>query len=355
MFDASKCDKCGDCFMRCQYVDYSLAKAIKEITTLIEGKDADILTECITCMACNEYCQKGANPFDLILQLQEEKGIVPVPEATIKWFDMAVAIPNEVNEGDIDKPALSLCIMLHDYPPGVTESQMFDGLTVIKGGDYYSKIAYLHSGMESTVRENAQKFVDNLVRLGKNEIILIHDDCYTMLTKKVPEYGIEVPFKPVHIVEYMLNYLKDHQSSIIKLNKKIAYQRPCISRYTPEKEPMLDELFELIGVQRVARRYDREDALCCGAAVWYMNRERSIRIRDMNLTDAKAHGAEAMVFLCPHCYWFLSRPCQERDLASIFITDLCRMALGEVPFSSRPWQALAVSFHQLWNISPNTK
>jgi len=98
----------------------------------------------------------------------------------------------------------------------------------------------------------------------------------------------------------------------------------------------MGELFELIGIQRVTRRYDREDALCCGAVQFYVNRERSIRLQDMNLTDAKAHGAEAMVFLCPHCYWFLSWPCEERGLAAIFLTDLCRMALGEVPFSSRP-------------------
>ena len=337
MFDASKCDKCGDCFVRCQYVDYSLEKAIKEITALMEGKDAEILTSCITCMACNEYCQKGANPYDLILRLQEEKGIVWVPESTIKVFDMGAAIPNEVSEGDPDKPVLSLCAMGYYYPPGIIESQMFNGLTLVKGGDYYSRIGYLHLAMESVVRQNAQKFVDNLARLGKNEIVLVHDDCYTMLAKKAQEYGIKVPFKPVHIVEYMLNYLKDHRSSIIKLNKRIAYQRPCISRYTPGKEPMLDEFFELVGVQRVARRYDREDALCCGAVLSDVDRERGRRIRDMNLTDAKAHGAEAMVFLCPFCYQSLSRPCQERGLASIFITDLCRMALGEVPFSSRPW------------------
>jgi Fe-S oxidoreductase len=337
MFDASKCDRCGDCFVRCQYVDYSQEKAIEEITALMEGRDAEILRECVTCMACNEYCQKGAKPYDLILQLQEEKGIVWVPEKTIQWFEMGDAMPNELTEGDPDKPALSLCTMGWDYPPGVTESQMFDGLTVVEGGDYYSKIAYLHSGMESVVRENALRFVNNLARLGKNEIVFIHDDCYTMLTTKAREYGIEVPFKPVHIIEYMLNYLKDHQGSITRLNRRIAYQRPCISRYTPEKEPMLDELFQLIGVERVARRHDREDALCCGALLFYVSRERSMAVRDMNLTDAIAHGAEAMVFLCPHCYWFLSRPCEERGLGSIFITDLCRMALGEIPFSSRPW------------------
>jgi len=98
---------------------------------------------------------------------------------------------------------------------------------------------------------------------------------------------------------------------------------------------MLDELFALIGVERVARRYDREDALCCGALAWYVNRERSMRVVDMNLIDAKAHGAEAMVFLCPLCYMSLAPYCKGYGLAPIFIIDLCRMALGEVPSSTR--------------------
>jgi heterodisulfide reductase subunit C len=44
------------------------------------------LRECITCMACNEYCRQGANPYDLILQCQEEKGILPVLEEDLERF-----------------------------------------------------------------------------------------------------------------------------------------------------------------------------------------------------------------------------------------------------------------------------
>ena len=335
MFDASKCDKCGDCLVRCQYVGFTREKAVNEITALMEGRYAEILAECMTCMACNEYCQKGANPFDLICQLQGEKRTILVPPATLRQLDSLSAVPNKIIEGDPNKPALSLCIV-GDLLPGITESQMFDGLTIFKGGDYYSKIAYLHVGMENTVRDNAQRFVDNLAKLGRKEIVIVHEDCYIMLASKAQEYGIELPFKVIHIVEYMLNYLKEHESSITKLNREIAYQRPCASRYTPEKEPVLDELFQLIGIYRVPRRYDREDALCCHVSGCHADSERSKRSKDMNLTDARAHGAEAMVFLCPLCYMSLAPYCKGYGLAPIFIIDLCRMALGEVPSSTRP-------------------
>ena len=334
MFDLSKCDRCGDCLVRCQYVDYNREQAVKEVSALIEGKDAEILRQCITCMACNEYCQKGANPYDLILQLQEERGILPVLEDALTRLGNSKNLPSQVTKGDPDKPAISLCTMKGRVPEGAVQGQMFDDLTIVDGGEYFCYIVYLHTARESLFREGVPRFVDNLARLNKKEVILLHDDCYSTLTTKAQEYGIKLPFKPVHIIEYLLNYLKAHRSSITKLDKKIAYQRPCISRYTPEKEPMLDELFELIGVQRVARKYDRQDALCCGGAFIEKDRERGLRIQDKNITDAIGYGADAMVMLCPICWTRLNQPCRERGLPPIYLTNLCRMALGEKPFPS---------------------
>jgi hypothetical protein len=334
MFDLSKCDSCGDCLVRCQYVDYGRHKAIQEITALIEGKDAEILKDCITCMACNEYCTKGANPYDLILELQERKGVWPMSEERLKRFTAQENFPCQIIEGDPAKPALSLCTMKNRLPEGAVSGQMFDGLTIVDGGRYYCYILHLHLARESYFRKNIQKFIDSLAGLNKKEVVLIHDDCYSTATAKAREYGIEVPFRPVHIIEYLLNYLKAHPRNITRLDKKIAYQRPCISRYTPEKEPMLDELFELIGVDRVPRKYDRQDALCCGAAFMEREPERVLEFQNKNISDAKGCGADAMVLLCPICWMSLSQPCRERGLPPIYLTNLCRTALGEIPFPS---------------------
>jgi len=332
MFNLSKCDRCGDCFVKCQYVDYSRDKAIREISSLIESKDAEILTQCTTCMACNEYCQKGANPYDLILQLQEEKGILPVSEERFKAFIMMEGMPGQITRGNPYKPALSLCVLKARLPEGAVESRMFDGLTVFDGGKYFCYSLYLHTARESYMRKNIQKFVDSLASLKKEEIVLLHDDCYTAVVAKAREYGIKVPFKPVHIIEYLLNYVREYQAEIIRLNKKIAYQRPCISHYTPEKEPMLNELFELIGVERVARKHDRENALCCGGLYAENQPDRAKKYQDINIKDAKDYQADAMVILCPICWQHLSQPCQDSGLPPVYITNLCSMALGEKPF-----------------------
>jgi hypothetical protein len=298
-------------------------------------------------MACNEYCPNGANPYDLIVRLHEEKHIGITPKEKVEFIECTLtSVPNEIREGNPNTPALNLCVMEHAYPSNMTEGRLFAGLTRVKGGDYFSRIVYLHTGMESRVREHTQNYIDNLSQLKKSEIIFVHDDCYTMVAKKAPEYGITVPFKPVHIVEYMVDYLKKHRDAITTLGKRIAYQRPCISRYTPEKEPFLDEFFESIGVERVVRKYDRLNALCCTFGLRETDPKRSLEILEKNINDAEDYGAEAMVFLCPSCYCFMSRPCEERGLKSIFITDLCRMALGELPFTSKPWKKLNTVFKE---------
>ena len=134
MFDLSKCDSCGDYLLRCQYVDYSREKAVQEIPALIEGKDAEILSKYTACMACNEYCQKGANPYDLILQHQEEKRILPVLEERLPMFAANEKIPSQVINGDPDKSALSICTFNNRLPEEAVEDRMFDVLTMVEEG-----------------------------------------------------------------------------------------------------------------------------------------------------------------------------------------------------------------------------
>ena len=255
MWDASKCVLCGDCLTKCQYVSYDKEKAVSEIEALMEGNEADILSKCITCCGCREYRPTSADPYDLILKAQERTGAFPIPAEVAGIFDLVSMIPGEVIPGDPDKPVLSLCVMESQLPEDIMDSRLFEGMTVAKGGDYFCYIGYVHVAKESPIAANAQKFIDNIAGLGK-EVVFIHDDCYAMAHAKVEDYGITVPFKIMHIFDYLRNYLRNHQDSIIKLNMKIAYQRPCASRYTPEKDVFLDEILQLIGVERASRKYD---------------------------------------------------------------------------------------------------
>lgn len=329
MWDALKCDECGVCIQRCPYAAYDRDQAIEQIRLLRQGQAADILHRCVTCCACTEFCPTGADPFDLILTMLEQTGAFPVSQDMVTIFDHLGEVPSAIIPGDPHRPALSLCIMEGQLPPGTIDSALFEGMTIAKGGDFFCSIGYVHLGRREPLAKHARRFVDALADLGR-EIVFLHDDCYAMASAKLKDFGLAVPFAYRHLFEHLRDYLRDHRSRITPLDLAVAYQRPCASRFTPQKDVFLDEIFELIGVRRIDRRYDREQALCCSAAFVRVYPELAREIQKKNLEDACTHGAQALVTLCPMCDRLLRKPCEAYGLPKLFVIDLCRTAIGEM-------------------------
>ncbi len=333
MFHEEKCTLCGICLMKCPYLAYSEEKAKNEFRKLINGKSSPVTSECITCVACNMFCPEEANPFDLINVRQEETGTFKFNKRILKMFDRAIKTPSSIIKGNPDKPVMNLCIV-GEMIPGVFKGQLFDGLTLLKGADYFCWTGMVHTGRPSLVnRDNIQIFVDNLAKTGADEIILFHDECYATLANKRKEFDISLPFKPIHIIEYLRDYVRDHLDQVNKLNIKIGYQQPCSSRYAfSEKDKILDELFELIGVNRISRKYDREGALCCGgvqSAMDNISKEEENSWRMKNLMDAKEAEAAAFVFLCPACISGNRGRAKDLGMEPYLLSNLVRVALGE--------------------------
>ena len=327
MFSKEKCDLCGDCVLLCPYVGYDREESIEQFRRLMEGETPEIVGQCVTCVACNQFCDKGANPFDLILERQEETGVLNIPEQNTEIFRNMPSAPSQVIEGDPGKPVLSLC-SVGDFLPGLFEGPLFEGLTLLKGGDYFCSVGWVHLGCETPVRERAQGVVDNLAATGAGEIVFYHDDCYALTAAMACEYGVEVPFRPVHIIEYLLEHVKERQGEVTPLGMKAAYQQPCASRYTPWKDEQLDELFRLIGVERVEREHDRRFALCCGSPMMPRDRDKAMQIKERNIKDAVEHGAQAMAYLCPLCVLNLRKVADATGLENYHIIELVKKALG---------------------------
>jgi len=333
MFDETRCDRCGDCLVRCLYVDYDRERAAFEIEELIAGRSAPILSSCITCLACNEYCPTDARPFDLILERQEQFRSLGIPPEMLAAEEARYAATGEVRVPENDGRVLSACVFT-STDAELFQGRLFEGLPTVRGRHFFCYILFDHLGAGSVTRRHAQAFVDNLAATGAEEVILFHDDCYGMLVDRVPQLGIEVPFRPVHVVEYLRDYLQAHRQDITPLGLRVAYQRPCASRMSPGKEDAVDAVLGLIGVERVQRRYDRESSLCCGLAATMFNPQIAPVIRQRNLDDALEAGAQAMCYLCPMCRRGLADDASARGLAGHHIIELVRMALGELPAPS---------------------
>ena len=335
MWDSSKCDLCGDCLVKCRYVDYDKNRAVNEIKLLMEGKEADILNKCITCIACNDYCPTGADPSNLIFKMQEKIGTCPIVAVGKPVLDEMVkglegqGEPGQLIQGDRDKPVLSFdSFEFRQFPEDTLDSVLFKGMTIVRGSEYMSLVGCVHMGGESFAEKYAQNVIDRLASLGK-DIVYIHNEGYTLAHVKAKELGLTVPFKYMHLFEYLRDYLRNNQNTITKLGKKVAYHANCGTRWIPEQDDFLDEIFELIGVERPPRQYERLNAVCCTAPIIGTNRELAVDIQEKNVKDAMECGADALITICPICDAVMRRPTSRLSLPKIFITDLCRIALGE--------------------------
>lgn len=329
-FDPVLCESCEtvDCLVKCQYMKFDPESARRERQKLNCGEDSPALHNCATCYACEEYCEKGNHPFYHLVELQEKRDVWPAARPIVHQQMKMFAPKGDFQPGGIDGIPMNLCLFpfLKDNIAG----RLFENASVLMGRDIFCNLVYLHFAKSSVIKERVPSVIKNLAGCNISELVCFHDECYALYSSWAPAHGIEVPFRPVHLFEYLLDRLRENQSSVKKLGLKVAYQRPCSTRLTPWKEHYLDDLFELIGVERVSREYDRQNALCCGAIFRMQGRDDlADDVNKRNLDDMVSHGAVASVFNCPACYVTMGRMAAERGLMPVLISDLCRLAMGE--------------------------
>jgi len=344
-FELSKCDMdmChGECLTRCSYVSYTEEEAKEEMKRVIQSESAKIVKDCITCGACNDFCPFGANPWDLIALRQEQTGVLGIPP-TAKPASDWISKPKKVVSGKPGGPLISFGGLDEVIPmEEICKGAMFEEATFIMGGDYACRFTETHLGRASAPITFLPTFIDNLSKeakeLGVNEIIFTHDACYDVATTFALQERIQVPFKPVHILEYIRNWLRENEDKIKnKLNIKIAYQGGCTTRTAPRggaKEIWSDwllDIFDLIGVESVEdkRKYTGIERLCCGCAIFHKERDRAVKIQQMNIQDAIDAGATKYVFFCPACIAVMRATCKGMELPPVHIIPLVRLALGE--------------------------
>ena len=334
MFDKSNCEKCEniDCLTRCQWIDFeSVEEARAEQMKMINGENSRVLSECVTCYACDEYCPYNSHPFDLNVELQEKYNSHNIAPQLIETSINRYKPHDELRIKHIDsgKPVLNKCAFVKTNAKNM-EGQLFENLQYVAGLDYFCNLLYHHIERDSIIRERLPLIIENIQKQNIQEMICFHDECYGLYASYCLRNNIDVPFKPVHLFEYLYNYLKEHESEITQLNMKIAYQRNCSNRFIPETDKWVDKICELIGVERVTREYDRENALCCAAPFGMLGKANLVRpTQNKNVKDMLDYGAEACVYNCPMCMDTLGSKTERKGLKNYLLSDLCRLALGE--------------------------
>jgi len=330
--DKGKCTRCEtiSCLTKCQYIELDKTNARKEWQKIINGEDSFVLDACATCYACEEYCPYGNHPFYMLVDRQEEKGILPAPRPIITmWINQCLPV-GKFMTGLVQERALSYCFLPHFN--ALAHGKLFEGIefSVIFGQEFFCNAVYLHYARMSVIKSRLPQIMENIKKQGIKELICLHDECYGTYASLAPAYGIEVPFKPVHYFEFLFERLNALKSRVKPLNLKVAYQRNCSTRLVPQVDHFVDEIFNLIGVERLNRKYDKQKALCC-AEIFRMSKGPALAddVQKKNIDDMVESGAEYCVFNCPACWDSLADKVVNRGLKPIHMIDLCRLAIGE--------------------------
>ncbi len=346
-FDEKKCLACPDpvCLARCRYMSIGQEEARQEILKIARGENSFVLRDCVTCYACEEYCPMGNHPLFLIAERQEASGLAPVPDPLIRRaVNLGVPFRGEpvVEEagGDvINMAAFSELSCL-------VQGKLFEGMPLIsddgrKMFHYFCQLMYLHYARTSVIKERLPGVIATIMKHKPARVVCFHDECYGAYSSYCPSVGIEVPFTPVHFYEFLYKRLLELKEMIRPIGSRVAYQRPCSSRLSPDKHRYVGEIFRLIGAREVEREFTGENALCCAGTIQGQkrpgSRKRAAELQRKNVEDMKRAGAEICVFNCPACFQTLSGLVAREGIRPVHMSDLCRVAIGERP---KGWEAI---------------
>ena len=330
-FNPELCLNCPtySCLTKCINLNYDFDTAREERTKIALGEYSKVLEECYTCYGCEEYCEFGNHPFYRMVELQEGLGVKKVSDETKMALLQRYDVSGEFIPKKVGGKFVHIC--LFPEVKDLVKGKLFEGYEVVRGRHIFCNMLYLHYGMISVIKERAQRTINNIMKLEPEELVLYHDECYAFYKSFAEAYGIEVPFSFTHLFDFLYSRLKEME--VKELGIKVAYQRNCSNRLIPETDRTLDRIFELIGVERVEREYDRDRAICCGASFVLSNEpEKAEGLQSKNIRDIVESGAEYVVFNCPMCYTTLADKVNAKDLKPIMVSELCRMAIGEVDY-----------------------
>ena len=110
---------------------FDLAEAKQEKTKINTGELSRVLTGCATCYACEEYCPNGNHPFYVIVERQEEIGILPSPAPITRQQILMMKPKGTITPMKVSAPVIDMC-----YFPMLTGSirePLYENPSIIVG------------------------------------------------------------------------------------------------------------------------------------------------------------------------------------------------------------------------------
>ncbi len=328
-FRYEDCDMCGDCLVRCRYMDLSREGAVREMKRLRAGEPTRVVhRKCISCYACNAFCRNDCHPYELITSAWHRRYrdvglpvrasyLMPASSPNFRTDIVKNMAPwerellrewkNTPPEGELvlypGCNALTLPHLLHaPYMEGVVVSGDFD----LCCGEMYFRM-----GLFDVVERVAEKLTAHYRGRDIGTMLFVCPAGLNMFRNVLPgQFGAELPFQTRFLGDYLLEKVEAGELEIRKpLDRSIALHDSCHGRILgKEVTESARRLYSLMGLEMREMTRNPDEGLCCGMAAGC----KRYRPEDMflaavkELRAASSTGADELATYCGGCHLTLA-------------------------------------------------
>jgi Fe-S oxidoreductase len=373
-FREDLCNRCGNCFAACPYLELPQEKAKQEINNLIEQGVSLALEVCNTCHTCDAACPNGADPYKLVLErwsVRNEKGlpatarlVMPSEPCNI-WSSLKAIMPPDelalLGAWDDFSPCEEICLtgFYTSAVPYILKAKVLEGLPKLVGsealfgcaGDIYK------TGRFDMVEQIARRLERLFSEMGIKKVICSMSAEGMVLSEILPRrFGAKFNFEVEALDVWLLRRLQDEKIALTRdLGMTVTVHDNCLSKMQEGRlQEVNREIIRRTGCRIVEPRHARERALCCGFGA----AAARFRIMDIissgyrRLKELEDTGADAAVIYCPACLFILSLIKEFAGSTMPFYhpVELVEMAAGGEPLrrhERRAWDMAALISNHL--------
>ncbi len=383
-FREDLCDLCGLCLHLCPVLQLPIQQAKEEIKKLIDGnKSETVLYKCNTCLSCNLYCPKNANPYQLILErwndLYKKRGapalyrfVTPTMEPNI-WQLLNLFLSRQEAKwiykwmNYVPKPEDRILLIgnyTHLFPFIIGGSKLLDYFKPMDRIDQWEGGAYLYQGgYLDVVQRIAERCKKDFDEWNVKNIAHTLDAVQYIFSEVHPkEMGVNHNRNFINFNEWLLENINSGEIKLPnKLNITVTVHDNCFSK-------SLDgafwdaprELLEKCGCRIIEMKHIKKDSLCCGfgaGASWVKNMSIPFDIISegaKKFREAEQTKADALISYCGGCIYLLwaARELMGSKIDIYHLIEIIRISMGEKlnypeDHIKRAWDIIAIISYQL--------
>jgi heterodisulfide reductase subunit D len=348
------CLDCGVCTGSCPvsrvFPDFSPRQIIERCLYGLEEPSDPTLWSCLTCAQCSVRCPVNINFPEFIRLMRDEahargfdgtpshngmlQSITSIQTKDIKqdrtfwvedgktretgdvfyfvgcrpYFDVVF---RDIKAGAI-KGAQSVLKLLNrcGVEPVVSNDERCCGHDALWNGD------------EEKFKRLARINLEVIRASGAKEVVFSCPEGYYTFSHFYPQYFGPLGFKPVHILDFLAEKVKNGVVGFAETPGVFTYHDPCrLGRLAGVYDAPRTLLKAVPGLDLVEMARSRENGVCCGTTGWMNCSSCSKEIQMGRLNEASGTGASTLVTACPKCQIHLRCAKSAFDL-DIEITDL---------------------------------